>query len=212
MKKVKEWLSVGDLQTFAAADGGEDDTSSEGTQATGQAGNDPEGQTPEGTPGEGEPNEGKALTSEDIQKMIQSETDKVRTEYSNKMKKLESEKEAAIKDKMTEAEKRDYEINKREREIREKEDMLSRQTVEITATNLLSEKDLPLTWRPFVMKETPEETQEAIEKFSALWKQEIDAQVTKRLAGNGGTPGRSATHGRTPGTSMNDLIRGAARR
>jgi hypothetical protein len=142
-----------------------------------------------------------------MQKQIQSAEDRVRTAYSKQVKQLEQQLHA----KMTEEEKIQYELEKRRRELVEKEAALKRQTVELEATNLLAAAQLPIQFKPFVLGDDVEETKRRIDDFCKLWDAAVSEEVTKRLAAGGRTPPSNGTGGKA-GFSMNDLIRGAIRR
>ena len=139
-----------------------------------------------------------------LQKQIQSAEDRVRTAYSKQLKELEKQLQA----KMTDEERIQYELEKKRRELMEKESALNRQTVELEATNLLAAAGLPLQFRPYVLGDSVESTKQRIEDFKKLWDAALSEEVTKRLAAGGRTPPSNGAGGKA-GFSMNDLIRGA---
>jgi hypothetical protein len=143
-----------------------------------------------------------------LQKQIQSAEDRVRTQYVKQLKQLEQEKEALLKEKMTEEERAKYELEKQRRELFEKEAALKRQTVELEATNLLASAQLPIQFKPFVLGEDVEQTKQRINDFKKLWDAAVSEEVTKRMAAGGRTPPSDGAGGKA-GLSMNDLIRGA---
>jgi len=143
-----------------------------------------------------------------LQKQIQSAEDRVRTQYVKQLKQLEQEKEALLKEKMTEEERIKYELEKQRRELFEKEAALKRQTVELEATNLLAAAQLPIQFKPFVLGEDVDDTKKRIEDFKKLWDAAVSEEVTKRMAAGGRTPPSNGAGGKA-GFSMNDLIRGA---
>jgi hypothetical protein len=124
------------------------------------------------------------------------------------LKQLEQEKEALLKEKMTEEERAKYELEKQRRELFEKEQALKRQTVELEATNLLAAAQLPIQFKPFVLGEDVEQTKQRINDFKKLWDAAVSEEVTKRMAAGGRKPPSDGTGGKA-GFSMNDLIRGA---
>lgn len=143
-----------------------------------------------------------------LQKQIQSAEDRVRTQYVKQLKQLEQEKEALLKEKMTEEERAKYELEKQRRELFEKEAALKRQTVELEATNLLASAQLPIQFKPFVLGDDVDDTKRRIEDFKKLWDAAVSEEVTKRMAAGGRKPPGDGTGGKA-GLSMNDLIRGA---
>lgn len=155
----------------------------------------------------------KTLTADDVQKMIQAETDRVRTEYSKRLKTLEEEKDALIKEKMTESEKKDYELSKREKAIRDAEMKLLASNIEIAATNELAALDMPHIFKEFVKGETVEDTQKRAKELQKIWKEALNEEVQKRFTAGGRTI--TSSSGSAPAGSkidMNALIRGAARK
>ena len=174
-----------------------------------------EKQADEGTNQPAEGAEGEkpaALDEETVQKMIQSATDRIRTDYSKKLKQLEEEKEALIKEKMSEAEKKDYELNKREKAIREKEAQLLASNIETTAATELARLDIPFDFKDFIKGETVDDTKARAEQFHELWKSAVSEEVQKRFAANGRHVPRGQQQPGGTGSSINDLIRKAARR
>lgn len=205
------------LMPLFAADGGQ----SGGTGGAGAVQGQQEGQRNGADPGNGQSGtggdsggqggEGFKPTPEMeawLQKQIQSAEDRVRTQYSKQLKQLEQEKEALLKEKMTEEEKAQYELEKQRRELFEKEAALKRQTVELEATNLLAAAQLPIQFKPFVLGEDVEQTKQRIEDFKKLWDAAVSEEVTKRMAAGGRKPPGDGAGGKA-GLSMNDLIRGA---
>ena len=152
------------------------------------------------------------LDEEAIQKMIQSATDKIRTDYTKRMKQLEEEKEALLKEKMSESEKKDYELNKREKAIREAESRLLASNIENAAVNSVARLEIPIDFKDFVKGETVEETEKRAEQFHELWKSAVDAEVQKRFAANGRSIHRGQQQPGGASSNINDLIRKAARR
>jgi len=145
------------------------------------------------------------------QKLVQSAEDRVRTQYVKQLKQLEQEKEALLKEKMTEEERAKYELEKQRRELFEKEAALKRQTVELEATNLLAAAQLPIQFKQFVLGEDIDDTKKRIDDFKKLWDAAVSEEVTKRMAAGGRTPPSDGAGGKA-GFNMNDLIRSAVGR
>ncbi len=202
-----------DLQFFAAdagQGGGTDAAGGAQGQQGGQGNGAGAGDSQSGSGGDSGGQSGHQLTPELetwLQKQIQSAEDRVRTAYSKQLKQLEQQLQA----KMTEEEKIQYELEKKRRELLEKEAALKRQTVELEATNLLAAAQLPIQFKPFVLGDDVEQTKQRIEDFKKLWDAAVSEEVTKRMAAGGRTPPSDGAGGRA-GFSMNDLIRSAARR
>lgn len=207
---MRKYLRL-DLQLFAAdvgAGGGTGGT--EGAQGQ-QGTNSPSGGTSatDGNSGGQAAFQPTPEMQEWLQKAIQSETDKVRTQYSKQLKQLETEKETLLKEKMTEEEKAKYELEKQRQELFNKETALKRQTVELEATNLLAAAQVPIDFKQFVLGEDVESTKQRIDDFKKLWDTAVSEEVTKRMASGGRSrPPGSGTTGNV-GATMNDLIRNA---
>ena len=125
------------------------------------------------------------LTLEQVQKMIQSETDKVRTEYSKKLKALEREKEELEKAKMTEEEKAKYELEKYQKELAEKEKAIALKELTIITGDLLKENGLPFEFRDFLIGTDEEDTKLKISLFKKEWDKAIKAEVESRFKASG---------------------------
>lgn len=125
------------------------------------------------------------LTLEQVQKMIQSETDKVRTEYSKKLKALEREKEELEKAKMTEEEKAKYELEKYQKELAEKEKAIALKELTIITGDLLKENGLPFEFRDFLIGTDEEDTKLKISLFKKEWDKAIKAEVEDRFKASG---------------------------
>lgn len=127
---------------------------------------------------EGQPEEGETpLSQDDIMKMIQSETDKVRTEYSQKVKQLEKEKEDLEKAKLTEEEKREYEIKKAQEELDKQTALLHDRELTIKTVDILKDVGLPIEAKDLIKGADEEDTKTRAEAFKAL----VDAEVKKQV-------------------------------
>lgn len=123
----------------------------------------------------------------EIKKLIDSEADRVRTEYSKKMKTLEKE----IKAKMTEEEIKNKELTDREAAIAEKEALQAKKEAIDKTKEQLNAKGINANFIDYLMGSNDEETTKKIDDFDKLFKAEIEKVVNGRL--NGGTPKASAT-------------------
>jgi hypothetical protein len=135
--------------------------------------------------------ESKALTMEEVQKLIQSETDKIRTEYSKKLKTTEKEKEDLLKTKMTDDEKVKFELEKLQKELSEKEKSILAKELTIKTIDLLKENDLPLDFKDFVLADSEENTINKIKKFKEIWNKAIANTVDDKFKDNGRKPNES---------------------
>lgn len=137
---------------------------------------------------ESESKESNSLTLEEVQKMIQSETDKIRTDYSKKLKDKDRELEDLQKSKMTEEEKAKFELEKLQNDLSEKEKAIQLRELTIKTVDLLKENDIPLEFRNFLIGQDEESTAEKVRQFKELWSSEIQKSVEERFKTSGRTP------------------------
>jgi hypothetical protein len=163
-KRGKFFLSIGNLQTFSDPD--------------------PE---PKEEPKE-EPKvqvETKLELSEDVQKYIQSEMDKVRTKAAKEKQKLKDELEAVKKDKMTDAEKAEYELQKQREELEKDRQELNRLKLEGATVDILKEVELDLDFKPFVLASDEDSTKVRAKTLKELFDKAVKAEVDKLYGENG---------------------------
>lgn len=127
----------------------------------------------------------KPLTMEEVQRMIQSETDKVRTEYSKKLKDAQAEAERLAKEKMSEEEKADFERQKLQKELTEKEQALLERELNLKAIDLLTEAKMPLAFKEFVIGADEETTKARVATLKSLWQTELENAVKERFKEKG---------------------------
>lgn len=127
----------------------------------------------------------KPLTMEEVQRMIQSETDKVRTDYAKKLKDAEAEAERLAKEKMTEEEKSEFERQKLQKELTEKEQVLLERELNLKAIDLLTEAKMPLVFKDFVIGADEESTRAKIKTLKTLWTEELEKAVQERFKEKG---------------------------
>lgn len=126
-----------------------------------------------------------ALSKEDIMKLIQSETDKVRTEYSKKLKDKDKELEETKKSKMSDAEKAEYELNQLKENLSQKEKDLLTKEMTLTTIELLKENDLPLEVKDFLMGKDEESTVSNIKVFKDMFSKAVEQAVEGRFKSSG---------------------------
>ena len=126
------------------------------------------------------------MTKEELDALLQREGDRRVTQALDKQKKKteaklkESEKLA----KMSAEEKYEWELEQREKAIEEKERELALSENRNTASKILAEKGLSLDLVDFVVAETAEDMNEAINKLDKAFKRSVKAEVEKRLGGS----------------------------
>lgn len=136
--------------------------------------------TPDPTP---TPDPAPALTADDVQKLIQSEVDKVRTEYSKKNSTLQKQLDEEKKSKMTEQEKLDLakqELDQQKRELQQEKNKLF-------AIQSLSGAEMPASFLDFVVADTDENTTAKIQALKTEFDKAVAAEVDKQFKSTGRT-------------------------
>lgn len=123
-----------------------------------------------------------------IQKMMQSEADKVRTKAAADKKALEDELTNLKTAKMTDDEKAQFERDRLTKELGEREAALTKREVELHTIDKLTAAELPLTFKPFLMGATKEDAEKNVEAFGTAWQAAIKAEVEKKFKDNGDDP------------------------
>ena len=144
--------------------------------------------------------ETKTYTEEELQKLLQSETDrKVSKALETAKSKWEQEYEQKLEAEKSEAEKlasMSAEERAKAEFEREKEEWLKekskfeKEKMKLEATKLLNSEGLPITFVDYVVGDTAEDVQENIKVFKEEWTKSLDEAVTERLKGR--TPSGSA--------------------
>ena len=128
-------------------------------------------------------NEQTTYSLEEVQKLIQSETDKrVSQALKTQQKKYEKQQTEAEKLRnMTDEQKQSYEYEQKLQtlEAREKEFNLMQNKLE--CTKILSEKGLPTSFVDYVVTDDAETMNERINDFEKLFKAEVQDAVTKKI-------------------------------
>ena len=130
----------------------------------------------------------KPLTMDEVRKLIQSETDKVRTEYSKRLKEAQAEVERLTKEKMSEEEKAEFERQKLQKELEEKERALLERELNLLAVDLLTEAKMPLEFKEFVVGVDEETTKAKAATLKNLWNTALERSVKERFKEKGRDP------------------------
>ena len=146
----------------------------------------------------------KPLTLEMVQKMIQSENDKIRTEYTKKLKAVETEKEEILKKSMSDEEKRQYELDQMQKQLEEKERAITHKEMTIKTVDLLKANDLPLEFRDFITANTDDELTDRITKLKSVWLDAIKAHVDGTFKAGGREPQRNIAGNMTEMQKLED--------
>ena len=143
------------------------------------------------------------LTAEQVQKMIadavakaeQSAADKVRTEYSEKLKAEQEEKERLLKEKMSDEEKAKFEKEKYERDLAEREAKIKEKEVSLHVIDVLTAEKLPLSFKEFIKAQSTEEADNLIKSLAGLWQAELKAATDSKFKELGDDPTKRAGGG-----------------
>lgn len=146
----------------------------------------PQGQNNAGTEPEQNNTEKTTFTKEEVELLLQKETDRrvsqalATQERKTQAKLREAEKLAS----MTAEEKYKYELDQREQAIAEKEHQLLLAENRAEASKILADKGLSQTFLDFVIADTADEMNERISKIDRAFKECVKAEVEKRLGSN----------------------------
>jgi len=171
---MKDLLNRMNLQLFAEGDNQDDQNTGDNQQQD------------ENIEDKGQ--EDKPFDMQEVRKLIQSETDKVRTEYSRKLKEAQAELERLKAEKMTEEEKAKYEQEKLQKELQEKEQALLQRELNLLAVDLLTEAKMPLEFKEFVVGVDEETTKAKVTTLKNLWNTALEQAVKERFKEKGRDP------------------------
>ncbi|MCX7710060.1 MAG: DUF4355 domain-containing protein [Clostridia bacterium] len=126
-------------------------------------------------------------TVEELQALLQSETDKRVTQalktaqekwHQKMMQKLEAERKEAERLAKLATEQREREVlEEYKRKIEEKERALVKKELEISTINHLVEKRLPIEFKDFILDKDEETTLKRLEKFCKVWEIKLEEAV-----------------------------------
>lgn len=125
-----------------------------------------------------------------ITKKLKSETDKVRTEWSKRLKAVETENEQLRTEKMTEKEKAEYELQKQRDELDKERRELSRLRLENKAIDLLKDNELPLEFKAFVVGSDEDSTAVRVDTLKKTFAEAVQKAVEAKMKDSGRDFGR----------------------
>lgn len=130
--------------------------------------------------------ETKTYTEEEVQELLQRETDR---RVTSALKKAEEKNIAKIKEAeklaaMNEADKFQYQLEQREKAIEEKEKALALAENKATATTILAEKGLSPILVDFIVAEDADTMDSNIKILERAFKESVKMEVEKRLGSN----------------------------
>ena len=128
----------------------------------------------------------KTYTQEEVDKMLQQETDRrVTSALATQQKKFEAEKAESEKLKdMDEAQKKEYEFNKRVQELEAKEREFNLTQNKLSASKVMADRGLPIQFVDYIVADDADTMMENINSFEKAWKAAIADAVSTRLAGS----------------------------
>jgi hypothetical protein len=134
------------------------------------------------------------LSREELQKMIDSSSDKRVTqalntarekweaEFAEKIKNERSEAEELAK--MTESERLQREFEKKQQAFEDERKSFLRERLELETVKTLQSNELPTEFSSFVMSDSAEQINENITTFKEQWQKAIEKAVDERLKGS----------------------------
>jgi hypothetical protein len=125
--------------------------------------------------------------SDDLKKIIQSETDKLRTHYSQELKKQQQVIDDLKKSSMTEAELRKY----KESQLQERESLLHRKELELLSVDVLKDLNLSPSLRELIIGKDADETKVRAETLRTEFQKAVETTVQERFKQNGREPHKS---------------------
>src|SRR5699024_9474093 len=131
------------------------------------------------------------LTSEELQKKIEAESDrKLNSALEKKQKEWEQQQEEAIQkaleekerlSKLTEKERKQEEMTKKEKELADREAEINRRILRSDAVDALQEKELPSDFADFLLADNAENTLNNINEFKKAFDNAVNAAVKEKL-------------------------------
>lgn len=159
-----------------------------------QPANDSDQQQPEETEA------GTPMSREEVEKMIQSETDRVRQEYSKRLKDVQEEKDKLENEKLTAEEKLELEAERRRKALEEKEQELTSKELRLKSYDVMKKHQIPDELQDVLLEGIQSEDQllERGEKLADTFSRAVDAAVSKELEKYGREPHTDPDEGKEP--------------
>lgn len=136
-------------------------------------------------------------------KEMQSEIDRRVNKHVAENNELRKKLEDAALQSMTEKQKAEYELSKREEALKDRENQIAIERANYLKTKALSENGLPSDAMEFVTGRTPEEITESVNKLKAMIETAKKAGIENALKGVNSSPERS--NGNTSATVIAQL-------
>lgn len=123
----------------------------------------------------------------ELQKLIQSETDKVRTKYSGEMKGLQDQITQLSMQNMTAQQKAEFENQQREATLKQRETDLNKKLLAIDTKGLLTEKGLGAELEALLTADTIEGRKAQLEVLVKTLNLKVKDEVVKKIGNEPGT-------------------------
>ena len=132
----------------------------------------------------------KTYTQEEVDALLQQETDRrVTSALKKQADKFKAEQsEAAKLASMNEEQKREFEYEKKVKELEQKEREFNIMQNKLSATKVMQDKGLPVTFVEYIVAEDAETMMTNITEFEKAWKAAIADAVSARLGADSSTP------------------------
>ena len=148
-----------------------------------------------------EGNEGGKNDDEELEKKIQSIVDRATNKLGNENKTLREQLEKMKKEKMTDDERKAYELTEKENEIKERESKLKAQENRLYAIKAIKKaglddgSDAALELVDFVVADDENGIDARVKAFGALVEKMVQAKVDETFKNNGGKPQKGGSSG-----------------
>lgn len=139
---------------------------------------------------------------EELAKLIQSETDKVRTKYSTEMKKLQEQLTQLQLQSMDSAQKAELELKTKMDELAKKEAELNKKMLDLETKELVSSKGLKPELAVLLTADTIEGRKAQLEVLVKTLNLEVKEEIIKKI---GNEPGSSNVKNDTKGYDWNKM-------
>lgn len=133
-----------------------------------------------------ETKETKTYTQEEVDKMLQAEGDRRVTQA------LKKQQEAQKLANMSQEEKNEYEYNQKLSELEKREQEIAKKELVMETEKQLGEKGLPAEAAAFIVAVDAETTKKNIESFEKMFNKAVENEITKRIATGKPRTGTSA--------------------
>ena len=128
------------------------------------------------------------LTEEAVEKMIQSATDRVRTEYSGKLKATEAERDDLKKESMTAAEAAKFELEKLKEANAVTAAELAKERLALDRASVITDLEVPKNLAPFVTGDSIETILSSAKALMDTFKVEVQKAMEVKLVSSSDPP------------------------